>query len=234
VRPPYRLAVGVAGALAALALTTPAAATASGAPDCAPVHPNPITHVERPDGQRFALTFDESLGPLTPRILDILDDYHAKATFFLLGSEARRHPGLVRRIARRGHELANHTFSHPYLLDLSPAARKRQWRRTQRVIRRIAGVTPCYMRPPAMNYNAAVVRQAARMGLGTVLWDLAASEREYGSTQVTERVVAQTNPGSIVLFHQVPIAVWALPDTLAGLAERGLRASTVGRLLRSR
>jgi peptidoglycan-N-acetylglucosamine deacetylase len=231
---------GVALAALAAALAVPAAAQASMTGSVSPrpctlPQPNPIAHVEaRLAQQRYALTFDESLGPLTIPILRILERYDARATFFVVGAEARRHPRLVRAIARRGHELANHTFSHSDLATLSPAKRRRELARTQRLITRIAGVTPCYMRPPANGYNRAVVRQARRLGLGTVLWSLSANEGGNGSSAVTARVVAETQPGSIVLFHQVYIAVWALPDTLEGLAERGLDAVTVRDLLTDR
>jgi peptidoglycan/xylan/chitin deacetylase (PgdA/CDA1 family) len=236
-----RIAAGVVGAL--LVFTAPLSADASagvapqtaagtpvGARACATADQNPLRRVAGIE-DRFALTFDEPLGPMTLRILDILDTYGAKATFFTVGSEARAHPGLVREIVRRGHELANHTFTHAQLTTLSPASRRVELRRTQAVIRRIAGVTPCLMRPPQLAYNRAVVRQAARLGLQTVLCDVFAGEFGRGAAEVTQNVVAATRGGSIVFFHQVPIAAWALPDTLAGLDRRGLRATTVSSLL---
>jgi peptidoglycan-N-acetylglucosamine deacetylase len=222
----------IAAALALAVVPTARAQNPLANPACAALEPNPITHVEGPASASYALTFDEPLGPDTPRILRILRRHDARATFFVVGNEARDHPRLVRAIVRRGHELANHTFTHPYLADLSPSERRRELLRTQRVIHRIAGVTPCYMRPPANSYNRAVVRQASRLGLGTVLWSHAAAEVGNGAEGVTAALVAEVRPGSIVVFHQVPIAVWALPETLQGLAERGLRAVTVRNLLR--
>jgi peptidoglycan/xylan/chitin deacetylase (PgdA/CDA1 family) len=236
-----RIAAGFLGAVLFLAMLLrvdasarvapqAAAGTPLSAPGCATADHNPLRRVAGVE-DRFALTFDEPLGPMTLRILDILDAYGAKATFFTVGSEARANPGLVREIVRRGHELANHTFTHAELTMLSPASRRIELGRTQAVIRRIAGVTPCLMRPPQLAHNRAVVRQAARLGLQTVLCDVFAGEFGRGAAEVTQNVVGSTRGGSIVFFHQVPIAVWALPDTLAGLDRRGLRATTVSGLL---
>jgi peptidoglycan-N-acetylglucosamine deacetylase len=225
------LLAAIAAGSGAVAKPT-AAAAASPSPPCAVEAPNPIARVGRPGGTDYALTFDEPLGPMTTRILDILDQYGARATFFIVGADARRHPWLVREIASRGHELANHTFSHPYLSTLSPSDRRRELGRTQAVIRRIAGVTPCFMRPPGLDYNPAIVRQAGRLGLRTVLCDVLAGEFERGAAEVTRIVGTETQPGSIVLFHQVPIAVWSLPGVLTELAQRGLTPTTVGDLLR--
>ena len=193
-----------------------------------------VEHAPR-KGNRIALTFDESLGAETRRILDALRRANAGATFFAVGREARAHEPLVRRIVREGHELANHSFDHPDLTTLERAERRSQLLRTQRNARRIAGFDPCLMRPPFGAVNDAVVADAEALGLGTVTWDVVGGEiYGFGSREVARGILDQVRPGSIVLMHQVESTPKAVRLILAGLRKRGLRTVPAVKLLGGR
>ena len=147
------------------------------------------------------LTFDDGpSGTWTPRYLDVLKKYHAKATFFTIGQNAKAHHGITARIHREGHLLANHTWSHPNLTHLSKAKVKSQLTRTQSALGRYQ--SDC-MRPPYGATNASVRRWTKEVGLRTVLWDLDTRDWENSqtSTSIYQRVIRNVHNGSIVLMH---------------------------------
>ena len=101
------------------------------------------------DGSYIAMTFDDGPHPrLTPRLLDMLKARSIRATFFLIGENAAEYPDIVRRIAAEGHEIGNHTWDHPQLTKLNPAALREEIDRTSSTIAEITGKLPTVMRPP--------------------------------------------------------------------------------------
>ncbi|GID91072.1 polysaccharide deacetylase family protein [Amorphoplanes digitatis] len=147
------------------------------------------------------LTFDDGpSGTWTPRYLDVLKKYDAKATFFTTGQNAKAHPGLTARIDREGHLLANHTWSHPNLTKLGKAKVKSQLTRTQSALGRHR--SGC-MRPPYGATNSSVRRWTKEVGLRTVLWDLDTRDWENSQTSngIYNRVIRNVHNGSIVLMH---------------------------------
>jgi peptidoglycan/xylan/chitin deacetylase (PgdA/CDA1 family) len=145
---------------------------------------------------------------------------------------------LVRRIAAAGHELANHTYSHPDLCRLSNAAVARELERTDALVRRITGRgTRPYFRPPFGSRDRRVLREAARCGYCSVYWttdSLDSIRQDVTPQQIERRVLAHARPGSIILMHCGSQATArALPRLLGALERRGYRIVTVGELLRS-
>ncbi len=173
------------------------------------------------------LTFDDGPDPAyTPQILDILDDYDAKATFFELGKEVARSPALTRRIHERGHSVQNHTWSHPDLRKLSAASFKQQVEKTDKSIRAQTGSTPRCLRPPYGGTNSVVTKRAAGLRKTLVLWSL--DSRDWtrpGKTAIAQRVLAGVRNGSVILFHDGggnrSQTVAALPTILKTLKARG-------------
>jgi len=161
------------------------------------------THGTR-DRRVVALTFDDGPDPArTPALLDTLAELHAPATFFLLGSQVDAHPELAARIAREGHELGNHTYSHRYL----PLARSRsvagELAATDAAIARATGITPTLARPPYGGRSPANVRAFARGGKRVVLWDVNSFDwKGADAPDIAARVLARVRPGSIVLLHE--------------------------------
>jgi peptidoglycan/xylan/chitin deacetylase (PgdA/CDA1 family) len=147
------------------------------------------------------LSFDD--GPnakWTPRYLDVLKKYNAKATFFTIGRNVKAYPGIVARIDRDGHQLANHTWSHPNLTRLSKAEVKRELTRTQSALGRYRSAC---MRPPYGATNTSVRRWTKEAGLKTVLWDVDSRDWENSqtSTSIYTRVIKNVRDDSIVLMH---------------------------------
>jgi peptidoglycan-N-acetylglucosamine deacetylase len=163
----------------------------------------------RPGDGRVALTFDDGPHPYwTPRILDALDRHGVRATFFVVGASVVTHPELVAEMARRGHSVQNHTWSHPSLVDLSDDGINRQLSRTDEAIWRLTGVTPSCMRPPYMYVNRRVRDVAAAAGTATVLWDRDPQEWRWRSvTRTIDYLISGTGSGDIILLHDTHGAV---------------------------
>jgi len=123
--------------------------------------------------RKLAITFDDGPNPaLTPLLLDLLERYDARATFFVIGRYARKCPELVRETAQRGHLVANHTLTHPNLFWLTPPMIHDQLRQTQDAIVAATGFAPKWFRPPYGYRNPWVVKTAALLGMRTAMWSV--------------------------------------------------------------
>jgi len=123
--------------------------------------------------RRLAITFDDGPNPsLTPKLLNLLEKYDAKATFFLIGRFARECPDLVRDTASRGHLIGNHTETHPNLFWLSPSAIKEELHQCTGVLGEILGAQPKWFRPPYGFRNPWVVPTAKQLSMRTLMWTL--------------------------------------------------------------
>jgi len=182
-----------------------------------------------------ALTFDDGPSPeVTPRVLDILREKKAKATFFLVGQQVELNPGLARRMSHEGHAIGNHTWSHPPLFCfLSPRRLREEIERAQDAIFRVTGVRPRHFRSPVGLRHPVLKQALERAALEFVLWRL----RTYDTRAVTyeklrRRILEQVRPGAIVLLHDRPgpgasAMLAALPDVIDGLRSRGYELVTV-------
>ena len=123
--------------------------------------------------QQLALTFDDGPNPaITPRLLDLLDQYDAKATFFVIGRFVRECQPLTKEIAVRGHLVANHTETHPNLFWLRPKAIRSEMQQCQDALQETLGAPAKYFRPPFGLRNPWVISTARELGMETVLWTL--------------------------------------------------------------
>ena len=118
-----------------------------------------------------ALTFDDGPSPYTPQLLDVLAEYGIPATFFLLGRNALQYPDIVRRMLAEGHEVGNHTYTHPRLNRLGRLRQEQELQRTDAILRDL-GAQPVLIRPPYGLYNATTKGIAERMGASLILWSL--------------------------------------------------------------
>lgn len=189
----------------------------------------------RTERLEVALTFDDGPHPVhTPVLLDILAARRARATFYVIGSLVQRYPELTRRIVAEGHELGNHTWTHPTLSRLGDANVLREIDRTQEVIWRTVGHVPVTMRPP---YGAFTPRQSRMLqdqrNLPTVIWSVDPQDwRRPGSQVVAQRMVQGARPGAIILAHDIHgPTVRAIPAALDGLQSRGFACVTMSDLL---
>jgi len=209
--------------------STPDAAKAS------PAAPRISFNYVHVDGSYIALTFDD--GPdkkLTPQLLDLLAERHIKATFFVIGQNAAEHPDIVARAAREGHEIGNHSWSHPNFSKMSDENIRRQLHQTDDAIKQATGKRPTLMRPPYGNLSP---RQKQwihdEFGYRIVLWDVDPLDwKRPGPSVVCNRIVRETRPGSIVLSHDIhPGTIVAMHDTLNQLEAKGFKFVTVSELI---
>ncbi|MGC4925915.1 polysaccharide deacetylase family protein [Streptomyces cyaneofuscatus] len=190
----------------------------------------------RRDDRRVALTFDDGPDPVfTRQVVEILGRYGARATFFCVGHHVAALPDEVRRIAAAGHELGNHSWSHPFLPDLTPGQLREQLDRTGEELARVTGAAPAWFRPPYGSLTPEVL--AALDGYPTTLtmWDVDARDwSRPGPEQIAATVLEGAGPGSVVLMHEGAgdraQTVQALPSIIEGLLERGLELVPVGEL----
>jgi peptidoglycan-N-acetylglucosamine deacetylase len=123
--------------------------------------------------QQLALTFDDGPNPAaTPLLLDLLDQYNAKATFFMIGRFVRECPKLAKEIANRGHLIGNHTQTHPNLFWINKRAIRSELQQCQAALQDVVGVAPKVFRPPYGFRNPWVVGTARELGMQTVMWTL--------------------------------------------------------------
>ncbi|MDR1304317.1 MAG: polysaccharide deacetylase family protein [Verrucomicrobiales bacterium] len=182
----------------------------------------------------LALTFDD--GPSsahTPRLLEILRDQDARATFFMIGRNVAAQPELVRQVAAAGHEIGSHSWSHPRLSALSVAAVTDELQKTERALL-AAGVKPKYLRPPYGAFTDAQRRWVhQRFGYEFIFWDVDPNDwRKPGVAAVVSRVVDNARPGSIILLHDIHAdSVAAVPEIIDRLRAKGFKLLTVSELL---
>ncbi|MFG2193316.1 polysaccharide deacetylase family protein [Streptomyces sp. NPDC048639] len=182
----------------------------------------------------IALTFDAGPGPATPRLLDTLKKERVPATFFLLGKRhIERYPDTVRRIADEGHEVANHTWSHPRLTDVSDDRIREELDRPQRAIEKITGHRPRLMRPPQGRTDETVSKISKELGLAQVLWSVTAKDYETNdSALIEQRTLEGADRDGIILLHDIyPGTVPAVPGIIEQLKKQGFTFVTVPQLL---
>ncbi|WP_340384107.1 polysaccharide deacetylase family protein [Streptomyces sp. SS7] len=181
-----------------------------------------------------ALSFDGGPSPTTPGLLDILRQDGLHATFFAQGKgHIAKYPDILRRMAAEGHEIGDHTWTHPRLTDLDEAGARRELARTQDAIERITGERPVLMRPPEGRTNRKVAEVCRELGLAQVLWSVTAKDYETtDSALITRRVLDQTHRDGIILLHDLHKGtVPAVPGIIKALEQRGYTIVTVSQLL---
>ena len=158
-----------------------------------------ITSVET-DEPLIGLTFDDGPDPLsTPSVLRLLERYDARATFFMVGAAAYRHPDLVRQVAEAGHAIANHSWDHSSFIAISGRQRRTQIRACQRVIKPYA---TRLFRPPYGRQSVASHLEARLLGYRVVAWSLHINDWvERDPARLSAALSAGVRPGSIVLLH---------------------------------
>ncbi|RAJ47202.1 peptidoglycan/xylan/chitin deacetylase (PgdA/CDA1 family) [Kitasatospora sp. SolWspMP-SS2h] len=181
----------------------------------------------------IALTFDGSPGEPTGKVMDLLAEYRAPATFFLEGRDLHSHPDVVRRIAAEGHEIGDHTWTHPRLTEVSDAQVRDELGRTADAIEELTGRRPTLMRPPEGRTDDRVSAISRELGMAQVLWTVTAQDYATDDTAlITRRVLDGAARDGIVLLHPLHAGtVPALPAVLKSLSDQGYTFVTVDQLL---
>lgn len=184
-------------------------------------------------GRGIALTFDDGPHPVTtPKILELLAREDLKATFFVLGNKADAHPEVVREIARAGHGLGVHGYTHYRLYSLlPPRAVEEDIKRAQEAVERAAGVKTRLFRPPVGQVSPRTADGARRAGVEIVVWSVRGLDglKNADPERIVARVERGLRPGAIVLLHDaaerddhVPASLEALPKIIAAIRARKL------------
>lgn len=193
----------------------------------------PVYSVDRDDG-RIAVSFDAAWGgDKTMKILDILDEYGVKATFFLVDIWTQRFPELVQEIAARGHEIGNHSTTHPKMSGLSREKIAQELETMSANAEKITGARPTLFRPPYGDYNNDVVVTARQNGYEVIQWSVDSLDwKNKGVQPLIDRATKNVKSGDIVLFHNdSQYIVEALPAVLKSYREQGLTAGPVSSVL---
>jgi peptidoglycan/xylan/chitin deacetylase (PgdA/CDA1 family) len=179
------------------------------------------------------LTFDDGPDPdTTPRLLELLAESSVKAMFFLIGQKVERHPDLVERIRADGHTLANHSYSHPFLLALPTPVLEREIARTNQSIKDITGEDPLFFRAPYGFMDQRAGDCLKERNMKVVYWGAAPEDWSApGTHRVVRRVLWKLNPGTVVVLHEGyglgEQTIAAAKQIICTANERGLRMAQV-------
>ncbi|MBS2967490.1 polysaccharide deacetylase family protein [Metabacillus sp. KIGAM252] len=149
------------------------------------------------------LTFDDGPSSYTAKILDILKTYQIRATFFIVGEEAKKFPDIIERISAEGHVIGNHTWSHPNITLLSKHELQREIHTASEQIEQIIHITPDLFRPPFGNIDDRASSIIKEMGMTTVLWNVAGKDwvQNMNAEALCQHIIARLKRHSIILLH---------------------------------
>lgn len=187
----------------------------------------------------IALTFDDGPHPrYTKEILKILNQYHAKATFFVVGQRAKNYPSLIKEMHTNGHEIGNHTYDHPIIGRITTQQLEEEIKKTDTIIHEIIGKSPSLFRPPGGEYSERVVNAAKKGHHLIVMWSWTQDTKDWsnpGTGKIINKVCENAKPGNIILFHDFgrnrTQTVNALAVILERLSKEGYQFVTVSELL---
>ncbi|MBO5340743.1 MAG: polysaccharide deacetylase family protein [Oscillospiraceae bacterium] len=181
----------------------------------------PIYCVQR-DQKMVSISFDAAWGNEdTQQLIDIMEKYQVKATFFVVGDWVDRYPESVKALHDAGHEIMNHSNTHAHLPQLSTQAIMDDLNACNDKIEAITGVRPTLIRPPYGDYDDNSIRAIRSMGMEPIQWDVDSLDwKDLSAADITRRVTSKVGPGSIVLFHN---AAKHTPEALSGVIERLLQ-----------
>lgn len=211
----YALVLAALVSLAALNYDTAASVLEA----VAPKKDLPIYCVEKQD-KICAISFDAAWGnDDTHDLIGILEKYKVKTTFFVVGAWVDKYPESVKELAAAGHEIMNHSNTHPHYTKLSVDKMIAETEECNKKIEAITGVKPILFRPPYGDYNNSVVSAMREIGMYTIQWDVDSLDwKDLPPDEIVTRVTTNVKPGSIVLFHNAakntPAALPVILETL--------------------
>ena len=187
------------------------------------------------EGPYVAITFDDGPHPkLTPHLLDMLKERGLKATFYVIGQNVVQYPEIMQRMVAEGHEIGNHSYTHPALSKCSPAKLTEEITKSNDAILQACGVSPTTVRPPYGATNAAVTKRLNdEFGLAVIMWSVDPQDWKIRkASHVSNHILQNTKSGAIVLAHDIhPSTIDAMPAALDGLLSKGHKFVTVSELI---
>ncbi|MBO4539894.1 MAG: polysaccharide deacetylase family protein [Clostridia bacterium] len=188
----------------------------------------------RTEENKVALTFDAAWGSdKTEKILDLLDTYGVKATFFLVGFWIEENPELTQEIASRGHCIGNHSQDHPHMPTLGPEKMDEQIESVNASLEKSIGARPVFFRPPFGDYDNALISLLEKKGMIGIQWSVDSLDwKGISGKEIAERVLSRVQKGSIILCHNNSDHILeALPLILLGLKNKGLISVPMDKLV---
>ena len=177
----------------------------------------PIYSVETAE-KKISISFDAAWGNEdTEQLIEELAQFNVKATLFVVGQWVDKYPESVKALADAGHEVMNHSNTHPHMPQLSAAQMRAEIEACNQKIASVTGKTPTLLRPPYGDYNNTLVETLQAMGMYCVQWDVDSLDwKDLSATEITQRVTSRVRNGSIVLFHN---AAKHTPEALPGILD---------------
>lgn len=194
---------------------------------------SPISCVQREE-KKVALTFSSAWGNRqTEDILNILDQYQVKSTFFITGEWAQTYPETVKAIADRGHDVCNYSDTHPHMTQLSREEQIQEILSCGEKLKGITGLSPILFRAPYGDYDKGVVETVNDLGMYCIQWDVDSLDWQSTSPEeMKNRMLSQVQPGSIVLLHNgAEATVYTLPAAIGAIQSQGYQIVPVSQLL---
>ncbi len=184
----------------------------------------PIYCVET-DKKQIAISFDAAWGnDDTEELIEILKEYDVPATFFVVGAWVDKYPESVEALHKAGHQIQNHSNTHPHMPQLSKEQMKDEINSCNQKIAKITGITPTLLRPPYGDYDNALIETMNELKMSTIQWDVDSLDWKENATpeSICQRVTSKVQNGSIVLFHNdADHTPEALPTILKTLKDEG-------------
>ncbi len=193
----------------------------------------PIYSVETPE-KKVAVTFNCAWeAEDIPKILEILEKYEAKATFFILGQWAKDNPSAVKMIGDAGHEIGTHSNTHPDMAKISMEKAREEIFRSCEYIEKAGGVKPKLFRAPSGSYSSELIKTVSEMGFTAIQWDVDSRDwKDKNAAEMVESVTKNVGKGSIILFHSgKKNTLEALPQILEILKNGGYEFVKVSDLI---
>jgi peptidoglycan/xylan/chitin deacetylase (PgdA/CDA1 family) len=154
-----------------------------------------------PARRSIALTFDDGPSPSTPRLLEILSTYSVRATFFAVGQNVERHPEIARQICAAGHNIENHSHSHPLFALKRPSCIEEEFTRAQSAIASVTGSPPRWLRAPYGVRWFGFRQTQAKLGVRAVMWSVIGLDWKLPGPDIAARVLARVRNGDIICLH---------------------------------
>lgn len=193
----------------------------------------PIYSVGR-DDNKISISFDCAYGAdYTIKLLDILDEYNVKCTFFVVKFWAEKYPDVLKEIISRGHEVGTHSSTHPNMSKLSEDKIRYELISSIEKITEITGEKVELFRPPFGDYDNEVIKVSESLKLYTIQWDVDSIDwKDISAKEIVNRVVKRTKSGSIILCHNNALHTHeALPYIISNLQQKGFSFVKIGELI---
>lgn len=194
----------------------------------------PIYCVDKGDEKIASISFDAAWGNEdTQQLIDILGEYNVKATFFVVGEWVDKYPESVKALSDAGHEIMNHSNTHPHMTQLSKEKMIEELTECNNKIESVTGIKPILFRAPYGDYNNEVIQTMRECGCYTIQWDVDSLDwKDLSASEITKRVTEKIKPGSIVLFHNAAKNTpEALPQILQKFKDDGYNIVPISQLI---